>query len=103
MSDRWPGSVIRATAVTPSGPYANSTASGLWTLDQAAYWDGQGSWPTQGRLVPTGLWSWGYNYFGQLGLGNPTNYSSPKQVGTSTTWSTLFVGPTTNSTLAIRT
>ena len=32
------------------------------------------------------LYSWGSNNFGQLGLGNITNYSSPKQVGTLTDW-----------------
>jgi len=33
------------------------------------------------------LWSWGYNAFGGLGLNNRTDYSSPKQVGSLTTWS----------------
>ena len=33
------------------------------------------------------LWSWGGNSNGQLGLGNLTYYSSPKQVGALTTWS----------------
>jgi alpha-tubulin suppressor-like RCC1 family protein len=41
---------------------------------------------------PGGLWSWGYNGFGQLGLGNITNYSSPKQVGALTTWATVSGG-----------
>ena len=35
------------------------------------------------------LWTWGRNQFGQLGLGNTTNYSSPKQVGALKTWSKL--------------
>jgi alpha-tubulin suppressor-like RCC1 family protein len=35
------------------------------------------------------LWSWGYNGGGQLGLGNKTNYSSPKQVGGLTNWSAI--------------
>ena len=38
------------------------------------------------------LWTWGANapgdYAGALGQGNKTNYSSPKQVGTDTTWGT---------------
>ena len=38
------------------------------------------------------LWSWGYNAQGQLGLGNTTNYSSPKQVGALTTWSIIAGG-----------
>jgi len=32
------------------------------------------------------LWAWGTNSWGQLGIGNETNYSSPKQVGALTTW-----------------
>ena len=35
------------------------------------------------------LWSWGNNSFGQLGLGNTTYYSSPKQVGSLTNWLTI--------------
>jgi alpha-tubulin suppressor-like RCC1 family protein len=38
------------------------------------------------------LWSWGSNAFGQLGLGNTTDYSSPKQIGALTTWSALAAG-----------
>ena len=39
------------------------------------------------------LWSWGANSpFGALGLGNITNYSSPKQVGSLTTWLLVAVG-----------
>ena len=39
------------------------------------------------------LWSWGYNNGGQLGLnevGSPTIKSSPTQVGTDTTWASVF-------------
>jgi alpha-tubulin suppressor-like RCC1 family protein len=38
------------------------------------------------------LWTWGYNFYGQLGLGNTTNYSSPKQVGALTNWSKISAG-----------
>ena len=34
------------------------------------------------------LWSWGYNYYGQLGHNNTTEYSSPRQVGSETHWPT---------------
>jgi alpha-tubulin suppressor-like RCC1 family protein len=47
------------------------------------------------------LWSWGNNLYGQLGLGNTTYYSSPKQVGALTTWSKINCG--TSHTLAIKT
>ena len=59
--------------------------------------------------TPLYLWSWGYNAYGQLGLGNTTNRSSPNQVGALTDWSTVSAsGPSglngsaatkTNSTL----
>lgn len=38
------------------------------------------------------LWSWGYNAVGQLGLGNRTTYSSPKQIGALTTWASFSIG-----------
>ena len=33
-----------------------------------------------------GLWAWGRNNFGQLGLGDTTNRNSPQQVGAGTDW-----------------
>lgn len=47
------------------------------------------------------LWTWGYNNQGQLGLSNNTYYSSPKQVGALTTWSTFSMGD--SHTIAIAT
>lgn len=38
------------------------------------------------------LWSWGNNTYGALGLGNTTDYSSPKQVGSLTNWSKVIAG-----------
>ena len=38
------------------------------------------------------LWSWGWNPDGQLGLGNRTAYSSPKQVGSLTNWQVAIGG-----------
>ena len=46
------------------------------------------------------LYSWGANASGQLGLGNTTNYSSPKQVGALTTWLSTACGYT--HTLALK-
>ena len=37
------------------------------------------------------LWSWGLNHYGQLGIGNTTDRSSPVQVGALTTWSKLSI------------
>ena len=47
------------------------------------------------------LWSWGLNSSGELGLGNITNYSSPKQVGALTTWVSISAGR--DSVLAVKT
>lgn len=45
------------------------------------------------------LWSWGKNNSGQLGLGNITYYSSPKQVGASVNWIDISGGQ--NCTIAL--
>jgi hypothetical protein len=50
MSERYPGGIISQTAPVPSGPYQNSTAPGVWTLEQQAYWTRLGQWPTAGNL-----------------------------------------------------
>jgi len=52
MSTRWPGGIINQTAPVPSGTFATSSASGLWTLEQQAYWKQQGLWPIPGNLPP---------------------------------------------------
>jgi alpha-tubulin suppressor-like RCC1 family protein len=38
------------------------------------------------------LWTWGSNNRGELGLGNTTYYSSPKQIGALTTWLSTACG-----------
>ena len=38
------------------------------------------------------LYSWRFNSSGQLGLGNTTDYSSPKQVGALTNWLNISAG-----------
>ena len=53
MSERWPGGIISQTAPVPSGPYQDSTAPGIWTMEQAAYWRSQGNWPTPGSVNPS--------------------------------------------------
>ena len=40
------------------------------------------------------LWSWGSNTYGQLGINNQTNYSSPKQIP-GTTWKSIMNGSST--------
>ena len=38
------------------------------------------------------LWAWGWNGGGYLGQNNTVHYSSPVQVGSDTTWSSIAVG-----------
>lgn len=47
------------------------------------------------------LWGWGNNSYGGLGLGNLTNYSSPKQIGALTNW--LNVSASYTFSVAIKT
>jgi alpha-tubulin suppressor-like RCC1 family protein len=63
--------------------------SGIWTMQQVNAAIAASTWP-----VPPGpaLWSWGYGGNGRLGLGNTTDYSSPKQVGSLITWATTAAG-----------
>jgi len=44
------------------------------------------------------LWSWGYNFYSQLGNGATANRSAPAQVGTSAGWGKVF--PSSYQTLA---
>ena len=69
MSKQYPGGLITKTPVTPSGPYETSTASGIWTLDQQAYWQKLGQWPTAGNPPPDAQ----FNYVTMLLHGDGTN------------------------------
>ena len=82
-----------ATAVYPYTQY-----SGIWNISSQANAKALGPWPSP---PAPHLYAWGLNNAGQLGLGNTSYYSSPKQVGSLTTWITLSKGCMTRSTLAI--
>ena len=69
MSKQYPGGIVSKTAVTPSGPYETSTASGIWTLDQQMAYAKQDNWPTAGRLPPDPQ----FNYVTMLLHGDGTN------------------------------
>ena len=66
MSKQYPGGLITKSPVTPSGPYETSTAAGIWTLNQVAYWTKQGLWPTPGNIAPDPY----FNYVTMLLHGN---------------------------------
>ena len=55
------------------------------TWDKVAQGGEGGAIKTDGTL-----WMWGYNSSGQLGQNNRVYYSSPVQVGSDTTWRTLY-------------
>jgi alpha-tubulin suppressor-like RCC1 family protein len=51
-----------------------------------------GGYHSCGLKAGGSLWCWGYNDFGQLGLGDWTSHTTPTQVGTSIDWSTIILG-----------
>ena len=56
MSKKWPGGIITPTPATPTGPYQDGAAPGIWTLSQQSYWAKQGLWPIAGAgPTPIGL------------------------------------------------
>jgi hypothetical protein len=69
MSTKYPGGIISKTPPTPSGSYINSTASGIWTLEQQAYWQKLGQWPSPANPVPDAQ----FNYVTMLLHGDGTN------------------------------
>lgn len=50
MSKRWPGGIITKNPATPTGPFQNGSAPGIWTIPQATYWLKQGLWPIAGNI-----------------------------------------------------
>jgi len=67
--------------------------SGLWSLSSVANGLAAGTWPAGTSYPATGaVWAWGAGGQGQLGLGNRTYYSSPKQVGALTNWGFISGG-----------
>ena len=52
----------------------------------------QGGYATGALKTDGTLWTWGENQVGVLGHNNKTKESSPKQVGTNTTWNSISIG-----------
>ena len=48
---KWNAGIIRPVPVAPTGPYESGSAPGVWTVDQQAYWQKQGLWPTAGNVI----------------------------------------------------
>lgn len=83
----WPGGRISPTPPTPTGPLQNGSASGVWTLDQVAYWLQQGLWPIAGRIA-RGLFGGG----GSSAQANAISYIDITTTGNATAFGDLTVG-----------
>jgi len=62
------------------------------TIDNGTIWWIREEWKESRDDVPYELWDFGNNQYGQLGVGNRTNRSSPVQVGNITDWSLIGGG-----------
>jgi hypothetical protein len=104
----WNAGIIRPIPVAPAGPYQDSAAPGVWTLDQVAYWQKQGLWPTAGNVAPTALFGGGntgsnssvIDYVSIATAGNATDFGDLTQTvsllaGCSSSTRGLFGGGTT--------
>tara|TARA_R100000664_G_C2758298_1_gene147067 strand:+ start:1128 stop:4943 length:3816 start_codon:yes stop_codon:yes gene_type:complete len=73
-----------------NGPVGNGKSSPTQipgtTWSSNARHGGQGSGHTRWIKTDGTLWAWGTNEYGQLGQGDKSHYSSPRQVGSSTNW-----------------
>ena len=47
---------------------------------------------TVARKTDGSLWAWGYNFYGQLGIGTTVNKLSPVRIGTGNEWAEVAVG-----------
>jgi len=60
-----------------------------WGITEARF--GLGSRNMSNIKTDGTLWSWGYSDYGESGQNNRTKYSSPRQVGTDTSWASISV------------
>jgi hypothetical protein len=83
----WNAGIIRPVPVAPTGQYQDSVASGVWTIQQAAYWKKQSLWPIAGNLSPTAYFAGG-NISGP-GRTNVIQYVSITSLGNTSDWGDL--------------
>ena len=80
-----------------------ATETGVWDLQQVRDKQLQSEWTYNAPGGDTGaLWTWGSSQYGQLGLNDRTNRSSPMQVGTDSTWDTFTNGGASHASLALK-
>ena len=87
----WPGGYIKPIPPTPAGPYQDSAAPGVWTLDQVAYWQKQGLWPTAGNIDTSNRGLFGAGYSSGYSTINVIEYISISTTGNSTDFGDLTV------------
>lgn len=90
MSD-FPGKLITKTPITTVGPTdgEGGSASGIWTISEAAAKKQQSLWPA--RTLSRFLYAWGGGT-PVNGLNDAVSRSSPVQVGTEGTWQKIAIG-----------
>ena len=94
MSDRYPGGLIRKTppTITPPTGGEGGSASGIWTMDQVAYYIKEGTWPK--GFLPRELYTWGQSGYGALGnnTNNPDRTTPGTTVASNTDWESVTSG-----------
>ena len=76
-----PPNMRRSSPVQLPGTWSTTKGQGWNTSQTAIFLKADGT-----------MWVWGKNYRGTAGPGGPNSKSSPVQIGTSTTWSQVFIG-----------
>lgn len=91
----WNAGIIRPVPVAPTGPYQDSSAPGVWTLDQVAYWQKQNLWPTAGYVQYPALFSGGSSggsYVNNISRINMTSLGDATDYGDLTGAATISGG-----------
>ena len=66
-----------------------TTKKGVWDIQDLRDKSLQSLWSYSSEADPGQLWAIGYNGWGQLAQNNRTDYSSPVQIGSESTWSII--------------
>jgi alpha-tubulin suppressor-like RCC1 family protein len=80
------GSGTSGVGADSSAPTREVTLATNWRQVEA------GEYATCAVKTDNSLWCWGYNFYGELGIGNNGGTSTPTRVGTDTDWATVSSG-----------
>jgi len=75
-----------------TSPTQVGTGTNWASVSASVYHSGGGGYHTLAVKTDGTLWAWGNNSYGQLGLGDTTQRTSPTQVGTGTNWASVSAG-----------